>query len=76
MNTKITCTQCGKEVEKGAPATPDDNLFVCRDCVFKRDEKLIEKEKRINARLAELFAQGKPYNVAQVTKEIEAEMSK
>lgn len=74
--SKITCTQCGKEVEKGAPTTPDDSLFVCKDCVLKRDEKQIEKEKRINAKLAELFAQGKPYDVTQVTKEIEVEMSK
>jgi len=74
--SKITCTQCGKGVEKGAPATPDDNLFVCKDCVLKRDSRQIEKEKRINAKLAELFAQGKSYDVAQVTREVEAEMSK
>ncbi len=73
--TKLTCTQCGNEVEKGAPVTQDDNLFVCKECWAKNNAKQIEKEKKINAKLAELVAQGKPYILEQVVKEVEAEMS-
>ena len=71
---QIKCTQCGKMVETKEPASYDDNsTFVCRECCLAQNASLIEKEKKINAKLAEYFAQGKPYVLADVVKEVEAQ---
>ena len=46
---KITCTKCGKEVERNTPAPKEDySFFVCEECCLKENAKLIEKEKKIN----------------------------
>jgi hypothetical protein len=72
----ITCTKCGKEVDrKPASKTDDNSLFVCVECCKKDNAKQIEKEKKINAKLAALVAAGKPYSLNEVIKEVEQEMS-
>jgi protein-arginine kinase activator protein McsA len=72
----ITCTQCGKEVPREKISELDDNsLFVCKNCATKSNATQIEKEKKINAKLAGLVAAGKPYVLEQVVKEVEIEMS-
>jgi CxxC-x17-CxxC domain-containing protein len=70
----IICSRCGKEVKREVPISPsdDNSLFVCEECWKKENATLIEKEKRINAKLAELVAQGKPYDLNSVIKEVES----
>lgn len=61
-------------IDTKAPAEYDDNsTFVCEECWLAENASLIEREKKINAKLAEYYAQGKSYILADVKKEIESE---
>jgi C4-type Zn-finger protein len=74
--TTITCTVCGKSVERVDVAPYDNNsTFVCEECWYKQNASAIAKEEKIRAKLIELKAKGIDGDLQEVTKEVELEMA-
>jgi hypothetical protein len=72
----ITCIKCGGITKVDKPENSgDDSTYICESCSSKDNAKAVEKEKKINAKLSALVAQGKPYILADVVKEVESELS-